>query len=104
MHARIARYTFTGDAQELARKAEDGMLPIFQSQPGFKAYSLFESDDEIISLSAWESADAADAANEVSASWVADNLADRVQLKEARIGEILLSTPLGVGTKAGITA
>ena len=31
MHSRIARYGFTGDPQELARRAEKGMLPIFQS-------------------------------------------------------------------------
>jgi heme-degrading monooxygenase HmoA len=100
MHARIARYTFSGDAEDLARQAEEGMLPIFQAQPGFKAYSIIESDDEIFSFSAWESAEAAGAANKVSASWVAENLADKIELKEARIGEILLSTPLGVSTKA----
>ena len=104
MHGRFARYTYTGDAQELARKAEDGMLPIFQSQPGFKAYSLLESGDEIISFSAWESADDAEAANRAAASWVAENMADRIELKEARVGEIMFSTTLGVTTKAGVTA
>ena len=59
MHGRMARYTYTGDALELARKAEDGMLPIFQAQPGFKSYSLVESDGEILSFSAWDSAAAA---------------------------------------------
>ena len=53
MHGRMARYAIQGDAHELARTAEEGMLPIFQSQPGFKAYSLLESGDEIISFSAW---------------------------------------------------
>jgi heme-degrading monooxygenase HmoA len=100
MHARIARYTFSGDAEDLVRRAEEGMLPIFQAQPGFKAYTILESDDEIFSVSAWDSAEAAEAANKVSASWVAENLADKVELKEARVGEILLSTALGVSTKA----
>ena len=66
MHGRMARYAIQGDAHELARTAEEGMLPIFQSQPGFKAYSLLESGDEIISFSAWESADDAEAANRAS--------------------------------------
>jgi heme-degrading monooxygenase HmoA len=104
MHARFARYAFEGEAQKIARRAEEGMLPIFQSQPGFKAYSIFESDGEIFSFSAWESADAAEAANAAAARWVAENLADKVQLKEARIGEIHLSTALGVGQKAGVSA
>jgi heme-degrading monooxygenase HmoA len=80
------------------------MLPIFQSQPGFKAYSLLESGDEIISFSAWESADDAEAANRAAASWVAENMADRIELKEARVGEIMFSTTLGVTTKAGASA
>ena len=104
MHGRMARYTISGDVHELARSAEEGMLPIFQAQSGFKTYSLVESDGELISFSAWESAEDAEAANIAAASWVAENMADKAELKEARIGEILLSTTLGVSTKAGITA
>ena len=104
MHGRIARYGFTGDPQDLARRAEEGMLPIFQSQPGFKAYSLIESDGEIISFSAWESAEHAEAANAAAASWVAQNMAGEIELKEARLGEVLLSTALGVSTTAGVSA
>ena len=104
MHARIARYSFTGSVDDIAQKVEESMLPILQSQPGFKAYTVIESGDEVISLSAWESIEAAEAANASIASWVADNLADRVQLKEARFGEISISTALGVSAKAGATA
>jgi heme-degrading monooxygenase HmoA len=100
----MARYAIRGDARELARTAEEGMLPIFQTQPGFKAYSLLESGDQIISFSAWESADDAEGANRAAASWVAENLADQIELQEARIGEIMFSTTLGVSTKAGVTA
>jgi hypothetical protein len=78
-------------------------LPIFQSQPGFKAYSVVESEAEIISFSAWDSAANADEANSVAAEWVAENLGDEIDLKEARVGEILFSTTLGVTTKAGVT-
>ena len=104
MHGRIARYTITGDAQEIARTAEEGMLPIFQGMPGFKAYSILATDSGIISFSAWESAEEAEEANKTIASWVAENLADKVQLIEAQIGEILVSTALGVSTTAGIRA
>ena len=63
MHARVAKYTYSGDVHELAGKAEDGLLPIFQAQPGFKAYSIVATDEKIISFSAWDSAESADAAN-----------------------------------------
>lgn len=101
MHARIAKYGYTGNAEELARTAEDGMLPIFQAQAGFKAYSLADIGGEIISFSAWESAEAAESANAAAAEWVAENMAGKVQLKESHIGEILIGTALGVSTKAG---
>jgi hypothetical protein len=101
MHARFARYTFSGDAQEIARKAEEGALPIFKSLPGFKAYTIAESDGELFSFTVWETADQAEAANIAVADWVAENLAGEVQLTESRFGEIHLSTTLGVSTAAG---
>jgi heme-degrading monooxygenase HmoA len=98
MHGRFARYTYTGDIHEITQKAEQGLLPIFQSQPGFKAYTVSESDGEIFSMSAWESAEAAEAANAAAADWIAENLADDITLQETRFGEILFSTTLGVTT------
>jgi heme-degrading monooxygenase HmoA len=104
MHGRMAKYTYTGDAQELARTAEEGILPIFQGMPGFKSYSIVANEDALISFSAWESAEDAEEANKAIASWVAENMADKVELIETQIGEIYVATALGVSTKAGITA
>ena len=103
MHARIAKYAFSGDAQELGRIAEEGLLPIFQSQPGFKAYSVVASDEKVISFSAWDSAESAEAADAKAAEWVAQNIADQIELKNVTVGEIMFSTALGVTTKAGAT-
>lgn len=104
MHARLARYTFSGDAEEIARRVEDGMLPILQAQPGFKAYTVVESDGEIFSFSGWDSAEQAEAANALIAGWVAEHLAGDIQLTEARFGEVRLSTTLGISAKVGATA
>ena len=104
MHGRFARYTFSGSAQELAQKVEEGMLPILKTQPGFKSYSVATADDEIFSFSAWETAEQAEAANIAIADWVAENLSDDIQLIEAKFGEILISTALGVSTAAGARA
>jgi heme-degrading monooxygenase HmoA len=104
MHGRTARYTYSGDALELARAAEDGILPIFQGMPGFKAYSILANDSTLISFSAWESAEEAEEASKAVASWVAENMADKVQLIDTQIGEIYVATALGVSTKAGISA
>jgi len=99
----MAIYTISGDAHELARSAEEGMLPILQAQSGFKSYSLVVAGDELLSFSAWESEEDAEAASESAASWIAENMADKITLKETRIGEILLGTAIGVSTKAGIS-
>jgi hypothetical protein len=104
MHGRMATYRYTGDAHELARRAEEGMLPIFEAQPGFKAYSLAVSGDELVSFSVWETADQAEAANPAAATWIAENIADSIELIEARVGEVLLSTTLGVSAAAAARA
>ena len=104
MHSRIVRYEYSGDAQELTQRAEDGVLPILEAQPGFRAYSLFESECEIISLSTFDTREQAEAANAAIADWVAENMQDDIKLVEARFGEVLFSTLLPVGTKAGTGA
>jgi antibiotic biosynthesis monooxygenase len=104
MYGRMVRYSYTGDAHQLAQRAEEGVLPIFEAQPGFRAYTLSEADGEIFSLSAWDSKEQAEAASAVVAEWVAENMADDLTLIEARFGEIMFSTTLGVTTKARATA
>ena len=101
MHARMARYAFIGDPQDLAQRAEAGMLPLFQSQPGFRGYSVMAANGEIISFSIWDAPDQAEGANTVSREWVADNFAGQLELKETRVGEVLLSTALGVTAGVG---
>lgn len=104
MHARIARFESTGDIHELAARAEDGLLPIFRSLPGFKAYTVIQANGEIISFSGWDTAEQAEAAGTAATSWVAENMADDIDHKETILGEILISTTLGISTKAGATA
>jgi heme-degrading monooxygenase HmoA len=90
-HVRIAVYTVTsGTAQEVGDRAQEGMLGVFRTQPGFKAYGLAETQEgKVVSVSLWESGDQAQQANELAASWVKENLADRVQLESAQVGDFL---------------
>jgi len=46
MVARIATYRFRVDANDLAKKAAGGLLPIFKKQAGFRDYSLFADRSE----------------------------------------------------------
>jgi heme-degrading monooxygenase HmoA len=102
MYGRMATYSLSGDADDVARRAEEGFLPILQSQPGFKSYTLAVADGELLSLSAWDTRAEAEAGNEAAAAWVAENLADDLTLKEVRFAEIKLSTTLGVSTAGAV--
>lgn len=92
-HVRVGIYAVTsGTPQEVGDRAQeqDGMLSVFRAQPGFKAYGLAETQDgKLVSVSLWESAEQARQANELAASWVKENLADRVQLEGAQVGDFL---------------
>jgi heme-degrading monooxygenase HmoA len=100
MQARLATYSFSGDGQDLGRRAEEGILPILKSQPGFKSYSVAIGDGEVISLSAWDTREEAETGSEVVASWVAENMAGELDLIKVQYGEIMFSTTLGVSTLA----
>ena len=88
-HVRIAIYSMTqGSAEEAAELGRRGMLPIFQAQPGFVRYGLALLDDgSVASVSVWETYDEAEAANVAAADWVAANLAHRVTLQNAHVGD-----------------
>ena len=104
MQARMATYGFSGDGQDLARRAEEGILPVLKSQPGFRAYSVAIGDGEVLSLSVWDTRADAEAGSEVVATWVAENMAGELDLISVRYSEIMFSTTLGVSTSAGATA
>lgn len=104
MHGRIARYRISGDPHELARKAEEGMLPIFETQPGFRAYILAVSGDTLTSMSAWETMEEAEAASPAAANWIAENIAEDIELVDVSINEVLLSTTLGVMPSTAVRA
>ena len=93
-HMRIAVYQITsGTAQEVADRARDGLLPIFRQQPGFIAYEgVGAGADTVISVSAWQSAEQAEASARQAADWVRQHLADRVRLLDSYVGDVLFSS------------
>ena len=102
MHARMARYTFIGDPQELPRKAEDGMLPMFESEPGFKGYSItVTSQGEILSFSIWRppSRQRRRMPSRATGSRTTSR-PGQIEPTETRVGEVLLSTALGVAARS----
>ncbi len=89
-HVRVATYGITkGTFQELADTAKTGMLPKFKQQPGFIRYGVADVGDKTcLSISLWETHEQAEAAAPVAASWVKENLSDRIQLRSNQVGDL----------------
>ena len=89
-HLRIALYDMTsGTAEEAIEIARAGVLPLFQAQPGFERYEVGKLDTGgIVSFSVWDTAEEAQHAVELAASWVKENLADRITLREEHVGDL----------------
>ncbi len=79
-----------GSGQEIADLARQGMLPIFRTHGGFIGYSLLDvNETEIVSVSVWQSHQDAEEATALSADWVRENLADRIELERSSVGDVL---------------
>ncbi len=89
-HVRIATYEMTqGPFQEIADSAKTGMLPKFQEQPGFVRYGVADvGNNTLLSMSLWETREAAEAAVPVAAAWVAEHVADRISLRSNHVGDL----------------
>jgi hypothetical protein len=87
----VALYDITsGTAEEAAEIARVGILPIFKSMPGYVRYEVGKLDNGgIVSFSIWETAAEAQDADNAAASWVKENLAARISLREDHVGDLL---------------
>ncbi len=91
-YTRISTYdVIKGDFNELTGIAEKGILPLFVKEPGFVNYGLVDiGNHKVVSLSIWETREAAQNSASMSASWNKENVADRVKLLTTTIGELAL--------------
>lgn len=89
-HFRIALYDLTsGTAQETIDIARRGMIPLYEAQPGFVRYEVGILDTGgIASFSIWETEEEAHRAVALAAEWVAENIAQRISLREEHTGDI----------------
>lgn len=93
MFATIRRYQGRpGQTDEVVRRVKDGLIPIISRQPGFVSYHAIDAGNDVaISISIYQTGDAADAANAAAASWVRANLAELVGPAEVSMGEVVVS-------------
>lgn len=111
MIARMTTYRFRVDPHDIARRAEDGLLPILQKQSGFRAYSLFSDRSEvqrgprgmgapqvrqIIAITVWDSFDNAKAGVQAAWDWVREHLGEELEWTDTEFVDVLLDTSLEI--------
>jgi uncharacterized protein YcbX len=89
-HLRIATYGINkGTFREVADLAHEGMLRTFKEQPGFIRYGVADiGDKSCMSISVWRTHEQAEASAPVAATWVKQNLGDRVELRSNYVGDL----------------
>jgi heme-degrading monooxygenase HmoA len=88
----LSTYDLTkGDFNELTGIAEKGILPEFVKEPGFVNFGLVDTGNhKVVSISIWETREAAQKSAAMAATWVKANIADRVRLLTTQIGDLAL--------------
>jgi heme-degrading monooxygenase HmoA len=91
-YTRISTYDLTsGTFDDLTNIAEKGILPTFARTPGFVNFGLVDiGDHKVVSISIWETRDAAQDSALVAATWVKENVSDRVRLVTGYVGNLAL--------------
>jgi heme-degrading monooxygenase HmoA len=90
----IRKYTVRrGATDELARRVDEGFVPLMRQMPGFRGYYLLDGGpDVVITISMFDSADAAFASNEISADWVRNNVLELIKgMPEVMVGHGLIA-------------
>ncbi len=63
MYGRVVIYTHDDDKDELEAKARAGVIPIVTNSPGYISYGVMFHDTQVVSISQWDSEEAATAAD-----------------------------------------
>jgi hypothetical protein len=89
-HLRVATYTINnGSFREIADLAQQGMLKTFKEKPGFIRYGVADiGDKSCMSITLWETHEQAEASVPAAATWVKENLGDKVELRSSHVGDL----------------
>jgi heme-degrading monooxygenase HmoA len=67
---RVAIYPLLGSADELVKRAEETLVPIYRDHAGFESLSVLQDADKIISITHWNSAEHAQEGGQAALEWV----------------------------------
>jgi hypothetical protein len=97
-HIRLAIYDLNkGTFQDVAGLTKDGMLPRISKEPGFIEYGVADlGNHKVAAISVWETREQAEKSVTFAATWVKENISDRVKLLTSYVGDLafLTGTPV----------
>ena len=95
MYAVIRKFNKMRSIDEAARRAESGLVPILRQAPGFQGYYIVNGgNDTVVSISMFETPDAAQEAHRRAMDWIKENLSDLVEGQpEVITGQVVVSIP-----------
>ena len=82
-----------GSAAEWARRVQEGFVPLMRDLEGFQGYYLVDGgEDVVITVSMFDSADAALVSNTKAADWVRHNVLEFARgMPEVMVGDVLVA-------------
>jgi heme-degrading monooxygenase HmoA len=82
-----------GSTAEWAERVQTGFVPLMRELEGFKGYYLLDGgQDVVITISMFDSADAALVSNEKAADWVRHNVLELARgMPEVMVGDVLVA-------------
>ena len=109
MYAVIRRYnTHDNSAGKIEQRVRDGFVPLISKLPGFVSYDVVRSTDgTLLSVSVFESKQAAEDSTRLASDWVHENLASLIRTAPVILaGDVMVhhTAPPGATTRARTAA
>ena len=85
--------TDAGSVDEVVRRVKEGFVPLIKDTPGFVSYFVLtpsERENELVSVSVFESREGTEESNQKAEDWVGQNLSELVLLPEFAAGEVVV--------------
>ena len=82
-----------GSVDEVARRVQEGFVPLLQETAGFVSYFVLSPADRegaIVSVSVFEDQESAEESNRMAEDWVGQNLSELVVTPEFAAGQIVV--------------
>jgi hypothetical protein len=100
MYAVIRRFEQMRSVEEAGRRAMAGLGPMLREAPGFRGYYVIDSgNDSGMSISLFDTREAAETAHQQALGWIRQNLADLTQGEpQVFAGEVVGSVAAGASS------